>query len=63
MLPIVGRLNMRIIYCTKEKFLVFHFNCNFMKEKLLKLVNWVITIATALAVMIDKIWPFGNPQV
>nr|WAE43631.1 MAG: hypothetical protein [Microviridae sp.] len=28
-----------------------------MKDKILKILNWVVTIATALAVLAEKIWP------
>lgn len=34
---------------------IIHLKLKKMKEKLTKILNWVITIATALVVLIDKI--------
>lgn len=31
-----------------------------MKEKVVKILNWIITIATAITVLIDKVFPSVN---
>lgn len=44
-------------------FLLFNLKLIKMKEKIKSVLNWVITIATALTVFLDKLPMFNNPQI
>lgn len=50
---------MKKVYIFVCLMLMFNLKLKKMKDKILKILNWVITIATALTVFIDKL-PLGS---